>query len=101
MISDLKRRTAGRDMYKVLSELEGRDITPPRKNYSMSPPPNDARNGKRHESKRYGRCEDDDDTVERADPYSASRYSSKSKTSGESKPKPESRAAGSYRYYNS
>jgi hypothetical protein len=83
MISDLKKRTAGRDMYKVLSQMEGREITPPRRknNYSPSPPP-EPRNGKRSEpayssrakygaQNRYG--SEEDDRVDRADNFS-SRY---------------------------
>ena len=30
MINNLKKKTSGRDMYQVLSEIEGRNITPPR-----------------------------------------------------------------------
>ncbi len=60
MISDLKKRTAGRDMYKVLSQMEGREITPPTRRYnnnfsSPSPPPTTARNGRKPEPPRsYG-----------------------------------------------
>ena len=60
MISDLKKRTAGRDMYKVLSQMEGREITPPPRRYnnnfsSPSPPPTAARNGRKPEPpKSYG-----------------------------------------------
>ena len=84
MISDLKKRTAGRDMYKVLSQMEGREITPPprrqgNRNYSPSSPPPEPRNGKKTEPS-YGRAkygaqnryssEEDD----RADNFSSSRF---------------------------
>jgi len=60
MINDLKKKTAGRDMYKVLSEMEGREITPPSRRYnnnfsSPSPPPTTSRNGRKPEpAKSYG-----------------------------------------------
>jgi hypothetical protein len=93
MISDLKRKTASRDMYKVLSELEGREITPPRKNYSMSPPPQNSRNGKRPEPKKYGRYDDGDGDGDDDDDF----YSAPRKSSNENRPQPR---GGSYRYQN-
>jgi hypothetical protein len=81
MISDLKRRTAGRDMYKVLSQLEGRDITPPPR---RSPPPSSS------SSRNVGRFGSDDDD----DDYSSNRPGQK--PSSDAKPR-----GGSYRHYNS
>ena len=99
MISDLKRKTAGRDMYKVLSELEGREITPPRRNYSMSPPPPmDSRNGRKPEPKRIGRYDFDDDDDDGGSggfrSSAAPRFGSKS--GNERRPEPR---GGSYRFY--